>query len=249
MQTQRGHALDRREGVEVELAVRTEPDTMRPVFAGQPLQSRTVHVDAVQLLFDRGFLERREVDPIPLLVDVGRGLPQRGPHVRGPNRPSTARDLPHEHEGAVEVVEVEVGVAVPLGDPHEPLLVLQKVKVVVQVDPTLVGLAQNRLGLTACGVDQEQIQRGLRAVECLDRQASSVGKPLYAHEVLVGIDAQVDPRGFAAFEIVHAGAHTRIGLAGLGITLVDHARYVGLEVDVAHQADAGIVGLQVGDRP
>ncbi len=121
-------------------------------------------------------------------------------------------------------------------------------QVVVHVDPAVVRFAQQVRGGARLRIGDEDVEDGLRPVHRLHCQPRAVWQPLDAGQVLVRVNAEIDPGGRGILERDDACADFRIRGTGFGMSLFDQLRQLRLEVHVVHFADAGFIGLQVGDR-
>ena len=220
-----------------------------PSFARQAVESRAVELHAVEMAFDRGLLERGEVDHPRVLVDGAHCLTQpEHAAARRAQRPLAFGDLADEL--SVEVVQVEVGPAVALGDPQEVPAVVQKVQIVVDVDPGGVGLAQQASRRAALPLGEEQVEGPLIARHRLDGELFSSGRPVDACHVLGRFGVEVDPdRRRRRVELDDADPDRWVGSSRLRIPLAHDARDGRLEVHELDLGDAGLVAVQKGDGP
>src|SRR5580765_3198611 len=83
------------------------------------------------------------------------------------NAPIAARQLVQLLTG--QIVNVVVAKSSALARPQKPFAVREKIKVVAEVDPILIGLSQNRSRRTRSRIHKQQIEPVLRAIHALNR--------------------------------------------------------------------------------
>jgi hypothetical protein len=85
--------------------------------------------------------------------------------------------------------------AVALGAPDEAagmVAAAQRPEDLMQIDPYIAGLLQQRAALASARVEAHEIECGLRAILDLRAQAA-IGQPLHTREINVLIGAEIHP--------------------------------------------------------
>src|SRR6185503_13035192 len=88
---------------------------------------------------------------------------------------------------AVQSRQIQMMPTAALAAPDERVLLFEEMQVVVEIDPGLAGLAEERALLQCGGVDEVQIQVLLVALHELIAQAPAVRQPVDAGEIDVVI--------------------------------------------------------------
>ncbi len=199
---------------------------------GQPDITLAVQPDPMQLQLEVIVAVARGVedDPRGLIdLDQGAGLERR---VRGERRDQPTAD----------VVEIEVGPAVALRFPDEPLAVLQPGDRRAVVDPPGRPLfADDHPRHAGLGVRRRELEDVLAAVGAIEQQLAAVRRPGDAVDVvaddtvLEGLPAaDVDPGGLPGRHVVDEQLDDRVVDAGL---------WIGLGVDAA--LEPGLIELEI----
>ena len=131
---------DVRPGVRVEPAVGGHHGPVRAVLAGEAGASRAVQADAVEVPLARVLLVRGEVEEAGALVEHEPGAGAHERHL-GVHRPGALR---HRAARPGQVADVDVGEAVPLGEPEEAPPVLQEARGAEGVEEGLRALGEHR---------------------------------------------------------------------------------------------------------
>ena len=131
---------------------------------------------------------------------------------------------------AVVADSVEMLVTVALGRPHECILTLQEMQVVVEIDPGRARFRQQRRLAQVVDRDGHEVEAMLVARLALEREAASVRKPIDAREVDIGVLAQVDPARLAAARSDHAELHGDIRSTRGRVALADRRAAIGIHL-------------------
>jgi len=160
-----------------------------------------------------------EVEAALLLVDV-----QQLDHVE-----FARRDELHILAGAGD--EIDVSPAVALAQPGEPLAAGQPVEFVVDVDPGVVALGEDRLHLAGPGIGEHHAVGVLEPVELLEHDLVGLLDPVHAGDVVFArIAGNVEPPRTAAVELDHAHPADRVPLPDLRILERDDVGVEGVGV-------------------
>src|SRR6266480_6243513 len=159
---------------------------VRAFVLAQPGEAASVEGDAVEVAFQRGFFRGAEIDkPLRFIYRVNRRY-----------FPLTLGEL--RQLLAFEVIQIQVAIPAALAGPQEALAVLEKIKIVANVDPIGVIFAENGAGPASGAVGNQQIKRGLCAIETLNGEMLGVPEPAHARNVDIGFRSSVHRARFAA---------------------------------------------------
>src|SRR6202045_1397539 len=158
---------------------------VRALVLGEPGEAGSVEGEAVEVAFQRRFFRGGEVDKaLRFIYRIDRR-----------DFPLTLGEL--RKLFALEVIEIQVAIPAALARPQEALAIAEEIKVVAEVDPIGVIFAENGAGLASGAVGDQQIKRGLCAMEALNGEMFGVREPVHARNVDIGFRSSFHHARFA----------------------------------------------------
>ncbi len=241
--------------VRVEAAVGGDDGAVGAVLPGEAGAAGAVEADPVEVPLARVLLGRGEVEEAAPLVEdeAGPGAAEGDPAVHHPG------PVGHGAAAAGHVAEVEVGEAVPLGEPEEAAPVLQEARRAEGVEPRPRALGEDRARgperVAGGGGHRQQaeVQLVLGPVQVLEGHVPGVESPAELGQDVDVVrrerDEPLGPGCAVLLEADDAEPHDGVGGAGLRVALPLDLVADGQEVHDGEGRHARLVELQVRDRP
>ncbi len=135
-----------------------------------------------------------------------------------------------------------MAVAIALRGPHEAIAVLEKVQIVVQVDPGVTALLEKRARRAAIQVVDAQAQDLLITALKLKTELLAIG-PGYARQVDVILSTQLDPAPLARRHSNDPQTQARVGPAGRRVALLDRRYAVSVDLAARDEVDGRFIDL------
>ena len=212
-----GRPPERREGVQRPPAAGREPIRMCALLVERrdaDWLDRAIERNPVKIALRRILGRRHEVTLACLLVDAHHANHVKLSACQTARRPV----LPREHN-------LEPSPAVAIGRPGEGASVVEKLQVVVNIDPGLVPIGQDGTDRASAGISEHGRQRVLSPIDLLDEKFGGIRDPLHPDDVVLPwISGNLQPSRRSTGCSNNAHPCGRVLLAGPGIPDRDHLR-------------------------
>ena len=203
---------------------------------------RGVERGAVQVPLGRTLFGGREIHRARLFVDAHDGA-----FAKVIDDPVTGGELADQM--AVDVVQIQMRVAVARRSPNELMGLLQERQLVIQINPGIAGFGEHGARLAGVDVRKEQVQFSLVAALALNRQRLAIGQPIDAGKIDIWIATQIHPGHRAGLDVDDAQFDQHIGAAGGGIALRKRGDIVGGDLEALGHFDRAFIDAREGDVP